>query len=149
MLVLVVVGSAVAAYFAALASGREDSSGDEPGLNENTHGPIQLLPYLICVWRADKLPFHDKELFAYTFCDYIIYYPDITRFDSGSSEDIQGTEIIAGFNLTRINATSYGTLKAWLGRKYAIMDLEIADDFSNVSSVKAQVQRSYPDFSKI
>ncbi|KAL1470865.1 hypothetical protein MTO96_040238, partial [Rhipicephalus appendiculatus] len=64
-----------------------------------------------------------------------------------ASENIQGVQIAAGFNLNTDNE-GYKALKSWLGTKYAIMDVSIADDFSNVPAVTAQVQDAMRNLSK-
>ncbi|KAL1425894.1 hypothetical protein MTO96_018779, partial [Rhipicephalus appendiculatus] len=57
----------------------DETFDDEPRTSGNV---TEFVPYLICVWKRDKLPKYDGGTFHYSFCDYLIYYPSTEEFDS-------------------------------------------------------------------
>lgn len=145
MLTLLAVGCAVGAYFLAL-NHQDHSDNVDPGEGHD-HGGLSLIPHLICV--SKKTPNYDENGdVPYTACDYVIYYPDIASLDPKVSFDVRGVKVIVGFNTEDPNKTHYERLSSWVGVKYAILDLTIDNDFSNIAAKTKELQDAFSNIKK-
>ncbi|XP_077507407.1 uncharacterized protein LOC144118321 [Amblyomma americanum] len=146
MLSLLAIGCAAGAYFLAL-NRQDDDDGDVQPDKAQDNTALSLTPHLICV--SKRSPNYDKRGdVPYTSCDFVIYYPNIADFDPKVSFDVRGVKVIVGFNTKDPNKTHYEQLSSWVGIKYAILDLTIADDFSDISAKGKELQNAFSNIRK-
>ncbi|KAK8785586.1 hypothetical protein V5799_008047 [Amblyomma americanum] len=145
MVVLLSIVCAFGAYFLALKS-KEDEPGPEiiyPGDNAG----LDIVPRLICVTTVTPSYASVGDV-PYTSCDYIVYYPPVEKFDHMVSFDSRGVKVIVGFNTNAAKAAEFGKLSSWVGSKYAVLDVTIKDDFSDITAKTKEIQDAFSKIKK-
>ncbi|KAL1486589.1 hypothetical protein MTO96_031325 [Rhipicephalus appendiculatus] len=157
LFVVLLVACGVAVYMIS-ASTKDDEDIDDSGPPKSHKQKAVIPPKLVCVMRSTPTYDENGEV-AYSACDYVVYYAKSDSFDSHVPEDIRGVKIIVGIDAEDASlgdhehngqdgAKYYEKLASWLGKKYAVMDLNLARDFSNAAAAGQKVRTTLEKIKK-
>lgn len=139
MFVALVLVCGVAAYMLSAANKQDDKADDADHSTDRNHTAV-MAPRLVCVMSSAPA-YGKKGEVAYSSCDYLVYYAKPEKFDPHVPYDIRGVKILVGFNADDADDAEYfQKLASWLGKRYAVMDLNIASDFSDAGAAGQKVR---------